>query len=105
MCAISYCLQRLLRKKIMTDALEDHTETVKIGGSTITNLWFVDDIDGPAGDEQELAKLVERLDTTTAAYGMGTSAEKTKVMTNNADGINTYIRVCGEDLDTVSSFK
>ena len=41
----------------MTDALEDHTGTVKIGGRTITNLRFADDIDGLARDEQELAKL------------------------------------------------
>ena len=36
---------------------------IKIGGRTITNLRFVDDIDGLAGDEEELAKLVEWLDT------------------------------------------
>ena len=42
-------------------ALEDHEGTVSIGGRAITNLRFVDDIDGLAGEE-ELAKLVERLD-------------------------------------------
>ena len=30
----------------MTDALEDHEGTVSIGGRTITNLRFADDIDG-----------------------------------------------------------
>ena len=33
----------------MTDALEDHQGTVSIGGRTITNLRFADDIDGLAG--------------------------------------------------------
>ena len=42
----------------MTDALEDHEGTVSIGGRTITNLRFADDIDGLAGDEEELANLV-----------------------------------------------
>ena len=42
--------------------LEDHEGTVSIGGRTITNLRFADEIDGLAGEEEELAKLVERLD-------------------------------------------
>ena len=46
----------------MTDALEDHDGTVSIGGRAITNLRFANDIDGLAGEEEELAKLVERLD-------------------------------------------
>ena len=45
-----------------TDASEDHDGTVSTGGSTIANLRFADDIDGLAGEEEELANLVERLD-------------------------------------------
>ena len=83
----------------MTDALEDHKGTVSsggrtiisIGGRTITNLRFTDDIDGLAGEEVELAKLVERLDKASTAYGMEVSAEKTKLMTNNTSGINTAV--------------
>ena len=41
----------------MTDALQDHEGTVSIGGRTITNLRFADDIDGLAGEEEEQAKL------------------------------------------------
>ena len=65
----------------MTDALEDHEGTVSIGGRTITNLRFVDDIDGLAREEEELANLVERLDKASTAYGMEISAEKTKLIT------------------------
>ena len=46
----------------MTDALEDHEDTVSIGGRTITNLRFADNIDGLAGEEEKLPKLVEHLD-------------------------------------------
>ena len=49
----------------MTYALEDHKGTVSIGGRTITNLHFADDIDGYPGEEEELAKLVEHLDKET----------------------------------------
>ena len=39
------------------------------------------------------------------AYGMEISAEKTKLMTNNASGIKTEIKVNGQKLETVTSFK
>ena len=64
-----------------------------------------DDIDGLAGEEEELAKLVEHLDKASTAYGMEISAEKTKLMTNNTSGINTEIKVNGQKLETVTSFK
>ena len=70
----------------MTDTLEDHEGTVSIGGRTITNLRFADDIDGLAGEEEELAKLVERLDKAATAYGVEISVEKTKLMTNSTSG-------------------
>ena len=53
----------------MTDALEDHEGTVSIGGRTITNIRFADDIDGLAGEEVELANLVEHLDKASTAHG------------------------------------
>ena len=89
----------------MTDALEDREGTVSIGGRAITNLRFSDNIDGLAGEEEELAKLVEHLDKASTAYGMEISAEKTKLMTNNTSGINTEIKVNGQKLETVTSFK
>ena len=61
--------------------LEDHEGTVSIGGRKITNLRFADDIDGSAGEEQELANLAEHLDKASTAYRMEISAEKTKLMT------------------------
>ena len=54
----------------MTDAFEDHEGTVSIGGRTITNLRFANVIYGLAGEEEELANLVERLDKASTAYGM-----------------------------------
>ena len=89
----------------MADALEDHKSTVSIGGRTISNLRFADAIDGLAGSELELANLVEHLDKTSTAYGMQISAEKIKLMTNNTNGISSNIRVNGEKLETVQSYK
>ena len=89
----------------MTDALEDHQGTVSIGGRTITNLRFADDIDGLAGKEEELASLVDHVDKTSAAFDMEISAEKTKLMTNNATGISIDIKINSEKLGEVDSFK
>ena len=68
------------------------------------NLRFADDIDGLAGEE-ELAKLVERLDNASTACGMEISAEKTKLMTNDTSSINTEIKINGQKFETVTSFK
>ena len=87
----------------MTDALRDHEGTVSIGGRTITKFRFADDIDGLAGEEEELEKLYEHLDNASTAYGMEISAEKTKLMTNNTSGINTAIKVNGQRLETLTS--
>ena len=82
----------------MEDALEDHEGTVSIGGRTITNLSLADDIDGLAGEVEELANIVKRLHKAFIAYVMETSTEKTKLMTNNTSGINTEIKVNGRKL-------
>ena len=89
----------------MTDALENHEGTGSIGGRTITNFCFADDIDGLEGEEEELANLVECLDKDSTACGMEISAEMTKLVTNDTSGINTEIKVNRQKLETVTSFK
>ena len=79
-CLLSPTLFNIFLERIMTDALEDHIGTVSIGGRTITNLRFVDDIDGLAG------------------------GEKTKIMTNT-NGMNKKITVNEQRLETVSKFR
>ena len=66
---------------------------VGIGGRTITNLHFADDINGLTGEEEELGKLVEHLKKASTAYGMEISDEKTKLMTNNTSVIKTEVKV------------
>ena len=92
---------RLVPHYSMPDVLEEHKGTISIAGRTITNLRFADDIDGLAGSEQELAQLVESIDQTSRAYGMEINAEKTKLMTNNINGIHKEIKASGEKLQTV----
>ena len=71
----------------MSNALEEHEGKVSLGGRNITSLRFADDRDALAEEEQELVALVESLDKTCTRYEMEISAEKTKLMTNSANGI------------------
>ena len=52
-CLLSPTLFNIFVERTMTDALEDHEGTVGIGGRTITNLRFADDIDGLAGEKED----------------------------------------------------
>ena len=82
-CLLSPILFNVFLERITTDTLEDHEGTVSIGGRTITDLRFADDIDGLAGEEEELAKIVECLNKAFSAYSMEISAKKTKLKTDN----------------------
>ena len=89
----------------MSDALGEHDGKVSIGGRNITNLRFADDIDALAEKKQELETLRESLDKTCTRYKMEISAEKTKLMTNSANDIQREIKVKGQKLGAVTSFK
>ncbi|KAI0241780.1 hypothetical protein LSAT2_018860 [Lamellibrachia satsuma] len=84
-CRLSPTLFNILLERIMNDALGDHVDR------TVTHFCFADDIDGLAGDEQELVNLVSHLDKASACYGMEISAEKTKLINNDINGINKKI--------------
>ena len=82
----------------MTEALEDHKGTVNIGGRTITNLRFANNIDGLAGKEEQLASLVNRREKDLFTLWR---LPKAKLTTNNTDGIRIDIRVNGGRLSEV----
>ena len=65
---LSLTLFNIFLKRIMSDALEEYDEKVSLGGRTITNLRFADDIDALDEEEQELEALVESLDKTCTRY-------------------------------------
>ena len=93
MATLTHPLQHISGKIHDRHTSEDHEGIVIIGGRTITNLRFADDMDGLAREEEELAKLVERLDKASTAYSVEISAKKTKLMTSNTSGINTEVKV------------
>ena len=98
-------LFNIFLERIMADALEDREGSVSIGGRTITNLRFPDDIDGLDGQQQELVKLINHIEEASTAYSIQISAENTQLMTNNTNGISTDITIDNKRLETVYSFK
>ena len=62
-------------------------------------------ITSPVSYRHKLEALVESLDKTCTRYKMEISAEKTKLMTNSANGIQREIKVKGQKLGIVTSFK
>ena len=104
-CHLSPTLFNIFLERIMFDALKEHDGKVSIGGRNITNLRFADDLDALAEEEQEPEALVKSFDKTCTRYKTEISAEKTKLLTNSANGIQREIKVKGQKLDTVTSFK
>ena len=104
-CLLSPTPFHIFLERIMSDALEEHDGKVSVGGRNIFNLRFADDIDAAAEEEQKLEALVESLDTTCTRYKMEISAERTKLMTNSANGIQREFKVKRQKLGTVTSFK
>ena len=107
-CLLSPTLFKIFLERIVSDEqknMEEHDGKVSIGRRNITNLRFADDIDALAEEEQELEALVESFDKTCTRYKMEISAEKTKLMTNSANGIQREIKVKGQKLGTVTNFK
>ena len=102
-CLLSPTLINIFLKRIMSDALEEHGRRVSIGSRNITNLEFADDIDALAEEEQVLEALVESLDKTFTKYKMEISAEKTRLMTNSANGILRDIKVKWQNLGTIQA--
>ena len=57
---LSLTLHNIFLKRINSVAFEEHDKKVTIGGRTITNLRFANDIDALATEEQELMALGRR---------------------------------------------
>ena len=65
-------------EEIMADIQNNHTSSISIGGLSISNLRFNDDIDLISGNTQELQALTDKLSNNASKYGMGISIEKVK---------------------------
>ena len=56
-CLLSPVMFNIFLERIMQDTLNDHITSISIGGKSISNLRFADDIDLMAGSNHELQQL------------------------------------------------
>ena len=61
-------LFNIFLERIMPDALEEHNGTGSLGGRTIINMQFADDIDSLYEKGQKIKALVESFDTFCLRY-------------------------------------
>ena len=104
-CLLSLTLFSIFLEWIMGEALGSASNTVSIGSRNISNLRYADDIDIVTGSDTKLAKLVQSQDSVSRKYGMEINGKKMKVMTNNKNGFQNRLIVCGSVLESVSHFK
>ena len=90
-CLLSPILFNLFLEKIMQVTLHNQHTSISIGGRPICNLRFADDIESTGGSNGELQDLTNRPVDRAKAYGMGISAEKSKIMTNSTNNIGADI--------------
>src|SRR6218665_2763959 len=77
---LSPILFNLYIEELVREALQDSEEGVKVGGKLIKALRFADDQAMVAGKEDDLQRMMDRLNKTTTEYGMKINTKKTKVM-------------------------
>ena len=88
----------------MKDTLVNHQSTISIGGRSIYNLRFADDVHLLAGSESAFQAPTDSLDKSSTSNGMEITHEKSKILINgNGYGANTSLY--GEQLDNVNTFK
>ena len=81
----------------MQETLHDHHTSIFIGGRSICNLRFADDIDVMGGSNSELFQdLTNRLNDRATVYGMEVGKEKSKIMTNSTNSISAGISMKGQ---------
>ena len=79
----------------MSDALEEHDGKISVGGRTITNLRFTDDIDALAEEVQGLEALVESLDKTCTRYKIWEKASTSFILLLNPNQFHVYYTAYG----------
>ena len=95
----------LFLEKTMQETLHDHHTSIFIGGRSICNLRFADDIDVMGGSNGELQDLTNTVVDRATAYGMEGSTEKSKIMSNSTNKINADVSMNCQKLEEMTSFK
>ena len=101
-CILSLCLFNLYAEYIMRNARLDEAQAgIKIAGRNINNLRYADDTTIMAESEEELKRLLMKVQEESEKVGLKLNIQKTKIM---ASGPITSWQTDGETVETVSGF-
>ena len=91
----------------MREALEGFEGSIKVGGRTVTNLRYADDVALLAGSANELQEILNRTQVASRERGLKLNVEKTKVMliSKNSNQEDFEITLEGETIEIVKEFK
>jgi len=107
-CPLSSILFNLYIEELIREALQDSEEGVKVvRGKLIRVLWFTDDQAMVAGKEENLQRMMDKLNKRTTEYEMKINTKKTKVMKiSKIEGKekNMKITTDGKEIEQVAKF-
>src|SRR6218665_1759294 len=103
-CGLSPYLFNLILEAMMSFALKSTEAGARVGGQTVNNLRFADDIDLVAGDDGQLQELTDELHSSSQRFGLKINVEKTKTMTIGKQQKTVEIKTEGETLEQVTEF-
>ena len=88
----------------MRNALEDFEGSISVGGRTVTNLRYADDVVLITGSLDELQNLVNRVKSESKKAGLFLNIEKTKVMKIQSIPTENGITIDGDNVENVDKF-
>ena len=101
-CILSLHLFNVYSEKVMRNALEGSHGSVQMGGKTVANLLYADDIVLTAGSMKELETLVTNVYLASEQAGLKLNTQNT---TGDQENIETRdLVINGENIETVENF-
>ena len=106
-CILSPFLFNIYSESIIRASLDGFEGSVKVGGRTVTNLRYADDVALLAGCAEELQELLNRIREASGERGLKLNVDKTKVMlldkNNNEEDFEITLEE--ETVEVVKEFK
>src|SRR6218665_2140270 len=103
-CGLSPYLFNLILEAMMSLALKSTEAGARVGGQTVNNPRFADDIDLVAEDDGRLQELTDEVHNSSQRFGLKINVEKTKTMTIGKQQKTVEIKIEGETLEQVTEF-
>src|SRR6476469_8440634 len=105
-CPLSILLFSIYAEMMMTEALENVEEGIRVCGELIKDVKYADDQRMVANTEAGLQSLMDSLNTTAKRYDMKINIKKTKAMVVSRNGVERVnITVEGQSVEHVSKFR